>query len=99
MLKYGLFSLIASLFVLSILAPSVEALYRSDYDTAYLMDVNEEEQSNQENEGESELKQWFYNSPVTNRKLYLALEGIENRIYLFVNLDFSSEVILPPPKT
>lgn len=98
MLKSFSFSLIAILLVVSVLAPSIETLCKTDYENAVVMDFNEEENNKKEAEKEFDEQELFFSSSIENRSLHLTQQLTSNRAYLLFYLDVSAEVILPPPK-
>jgi len=84
--------------VISILAPSIEALCKSDYESAVVVDLNEEENNKNETEKEFDEKELFFSSFIENKSLYLTQELIRNQIFLVFYPDISTEIVLPPPK-
>jgi hypothetical protein len=99
MFKSFSFSLVALLLVVSILAPSIEALCKSDYETMLVIDLNEEENNSKESEKKFDQKELFFTNSIESRSLYLGQEHIRSQTYLLSYSDFSSEIILPPPKS
>jgi hypothetical protein len=99
MFKSFSFSLVALLLVVSILAPSIEALCKSDYETMLVIDLNEEENNSKESEKKFDQKELFFTNSIESRSLYLGQENIRSQTYLLSYSDFSSEIILPPPKS
>ena len=97
MLKSFTFSLLALILVASILAPSIEALYTSDHESTFIMDLNEEE-NNKEAEKKFDEKELYFSNAIENRSLYLTQQLTANQIYLLFYSDVSSEIVLPPPK-
>lgn len=84
--------------VISILAPSIEALCKSDYESALVIDLNEEE-NNSETEKKFDENELFFSNSIENRSLYLTQELIRNQISLLLYSDISTEIVLPPPKS
>jgi hypothetical protein len=99
MFKSFSFSLVALLLVVSKLAPSIEALCKSDYETMLVIDLNEEENNSKESEKKFDQKELFFTNSIESRSLYLGQENIRSQTYLLSYSDFSSEIILPPPKS
>ena len=98
MLKSLAFSLLSLMLVISILAPSIEVLCKSDYDNMLVMDFNEEENNKEESEKKFDQKKLFFSSSIENKSHYLAEEITRIQIGLYPYSDFSVEIVLPPPK-
>ena len=98
MFKSITFSLLSLMLVVSILAPSIEAICKSDYDNILVIDSNEEENNKNESEKKFDLKELFFTNTIENKSLYLA-ENI-SRIQTFSPSysNFSAEILLPPPQ-
>lgn len=84
--------------VISILAPSIEVLCKSDYESALVIDLNEEE-NNSETEKKFNENELFFSNSIENRSLHLTQELIRNQISLLLYSDISTEIVLPPPKS
>ncbi|MDT0606464.1 hypothetical protein [Croceitalea rosinachiae] len=98
MLKSFTFSLIAIMLVISILAPSIEALCKSDHESAVTMDLNEEENNKKETEKKFDENELFFSNSIENKSIYLTQQLTRNQAYLLFYADVSTEIILPPPK-
>lgn len=98
MLKSSAFSLLAIMLVISILAPSIEALYNSNHDNVLVMDLNEEESNKKESEKKFDQKELFFSNYPEKTTLFIAQEITNSQTQLPSNSDFSLEIILPPPE-
>ena len=98
MLKSFTFSLLSIILVISILAPSIEALCNSNYDNVLVMDFNEEENNKKESEKKFDQKELFFNNYFESRSLYLGQKITKTQTSLLTYSDFCSEIVLPPPE-
>jgi len=84
--------------VISILAPSVEALCNSNHDNALVMDLNEEENNKKESEKKFDQKELFFSTYIEKTALFITQEITNSQTKLLSNSDFSAEIVLPPPE-
>ena len=84
--------------VISILAPSIEALCKSDYESALVIDLNEEENNKNEAEKKFDENELFFSNSIENKSLYLTQELTRSQLSLLPYSDISTEIVLPPPK-
>jgi hypothetical protein len=98
MFKSVTLSLVSLLLICATLAPSLEILCASDHDTAFLLDINEEENNKKESEKEFDQTELFFLNSVENLSICLSQEIIGGKIYILSFFNFSSEIILPPPQ-
>ncbi len=84
--------------VISILAPSLEAICKPDYESALVLDSNEEENSKNETENKFDENELFFSNSIENKAISLIQEVIRNQITPLPYSDVSTEIVLPPPK-
>lgn len=97
MLKSFTFSILSILLVVSILAPSVEALYTSDSESILVMDLNEEE-NGKETEKKFDEKEMFFSNSIVNKTFFYKEQLTAAQTYSLIYSEVSTEVVLPPPK-
>ncbi|WP_350289685.1 hypothetical protein [uncultured Croceitalea sp.] len=98
MLKSSTFSLLAIMLVISILAPSIEALCNSNHDNVLVMDLNEEENNKKESEKKFDQKELFFSNYSERTTLFITQEIANSQTQLLSSSDFSAEIVLPPPQ-
>lgn len=98
MLKTVTFSLLSIMLVISILAPSIETLCKSDHENILVIDSNEEENNKKESEKKFDQKELFFTNSTENRSIYLGQEIIRIQTGLVYYSGFSAEIVLPPPQ-
>ena len=98
MVKSFTYSLLAMMLVVSILAPSIEALCKSNYDTVLAMDLNEEENNNKELEQKLDQNELFFSNYLEKVNLYFSEENTKSQTSLLPYSDFSAEIVVPPPE-
>jgi hypothetical protein len=92
------FSGIALLLVFSLLAPSIETLCASDYESVLAMDFNEDENNSKESEKNFDHKELFFDNAIGNKNIYIDQQTIRNQTHILFYSNLSSEILLPPPK-
>lgn len=98
MVKSFTFSFLATMLVISILAPSIEALCTSDYDTVVVMDINEEENNQQESKKDIDEKELFFSNYLFVDYFSQLKNETKNIPFLVSFIDYSLEIVLPPPE-
>lgn len=83
--------------VISVLAPSIEALCKFDQESSFVIDLNEEE-NKKESEKELDQNEFFFKNSFENRSVYLGHEITRSSTCVIAFSDFSAEVVLPPPQ-
>ncbi|MGY8932591.1 MAG: hypothetical protein ACKVIM_00315 [Flavobacteriales bacterium] len=95
MLKSIIYIILSTVFIFSILAPSVINLY-SNADTIVLLDSSEKEKSEKT---EKELEEKILNLYTFNNKSTLSLKKRATfQFHIEINTDHTLKVLLPPPK-
>lgn len=84
--------------VVSILAPSIEALCKADNDSIVVMDFNEEENNKKESEKKLDQKELFLSKYMESRSLHVGQKNTGIQTCLLTYSDFLSEIVLPPPQ-
>ena len=84
--------------VVSILAPSLELLFKSSTDTMLVMDLNEEENNTKENEKKFDKKEIVFLNEIYNTKMSFFKEISKSQLALLSYSNFNAEIVPPPPK-
>ena len=95
MLKSIIYIILSTVFIFSILAPSVINLY-SNADTIVLLDTTEEEKSEKTEKDIEEKIINFYN--LNDKSTSFFKKRTAQLIYLESNIDHTLKVLLPPPE-
>ena len=98
MIKKYAFSIIATLLIFSILAPTVVTFLNTHKEVLIAIDFADEESKKEESKKKFDEKELFFGESINPHCFYETESILNSSIDYFKYSDVSTEIILPPPE-